>query len=441
MNLREMRTKRRELHDEAEGIVNAAEKAGRNPTAEEDARFNALMTEVEQLGNQIRRAERMEEASRDMNELDARAVATATATRESPTETATDQRSRPWRSFGEQLQAIVRADNPRERDVDPRLIQQRAASGSAAGVDADGGYLIQSDFATDIFRRIYEVGGLVSRVRRTPISANSNSLVMHTIDETSRATGSRFGGVQTYWSAEADQYTASRPKLRRMRWQLEKLTGLWYVTDELMQDAAAMESIAMDAFAEEFAWTIENAFIRGTGAGQPFGVLNHDSLITVSKETGQAAATIQYENITKMWARMWARSRQNAIWLINQDIEPSLMSMGITYGTAGMPVYLPPGGLSATPYATLMGRPVIPVEYCSTLGTVGDIILVDPTQYLMIDKGGMESASSIHLRFDYGETAFRFTYRVDGRPLWSTALTPANGSNTLSPFIALQTRS
>ena len=129
------------------------------------------------------------------------------------------------------------------------------------------------------------------------------------------------------------------------------------------------------------------------------------------------------------------------MWFINQDIEPQLFTMGLIVGTGGAPVYLPPGGLSASPYGTLFGRPAVPIEQCSTLGTVGDIILADMSQYVAAEKGGMQTAASIHVRFLYDESCFRFTLRVDGQPMWNTALTPANGSNTLSPFVALATRS
>ena len=88
----------------------------------------------------------------------------------------------------------------------------------------------------------------------------------------------------------------------------------------------------------------------------------------------------------------------------------------------------------------IKGRPVVPVEYCKTLGTVGDIILADMSQYAFIDKGGIQSASSIHVQFVAGETAFRFVYRCNGMPEWSSALTPLNGSsNTLSPFGSTRT--
>ena len=104
------------------------------------------------------------------------------------------------------------------------------------------------------------------------------------------------------------------------------------------------------------------------------------------------------------------------------------------------PVYIPAGGLSEQPYGTLFGRPVITLEQCSEVGEIGDIILADIGQYLLIDKGGINATSSIHVRFLYDENVFRFIYRVDGQPVWSKALQPYKGSATVSPFVALAKR-
>jgi len=165
--------------------------------------------------------------------------------------------------------------------------------------------------------------------------------------------------------------------------------------------------------------------------------------VTVSKEIGQPAATILAENVIKMWARMWSRSRPNAVWFINQNIEPQLYTMSLSVGVGGIPVYMPANGLSDSPYGKLMGRPVIPIEQCQTLGTLGDIILADFSQYVLADKGGIQTAQSIHVQFTTDESVFRFVYRVDGQPIWNSALTPYKGgaSNSLSPFVVLETRS
>jgi hypothetical protein len=75
-----------------------------------------------------------------------------------------------------------------------------------------------------------------------------------------------------------------------------------------------------------------------------------------------------------------------------------------------------------------------------TFDSPHDIILWDPTQYVEIEKGGMQSDQSIHVRFTTNENTFRFITRVDGQPLWNSALTPFAGSNTQSPQTVLATR-
>jgi len=342
-----------------------------------------------------------------------------------------------WKSLGEQMLAVYNAGVP-GGSVDGRLT--KAPSGMSEVVPSDGGFLVQSDFANELLARTYETGIIAPRVNRIPIGPGKNGLKINAVDETSRVTGSRWGGVQAYWAAEAEQKTASKPKFRQMQLSLQKLVGLCYSTDELLQDAVALGAVLSKAFSEEFGFMIDDAVIRGSGAGQPLGILNSPCLVSVAKEAGQAADTVVAQNIVKMWSRMWSRSRANAVWLINQDVEPQLFTMSIAVGTGGVPIYMPAGGLSGQQYSTLFGRPVIACEQCNTVGDQGDIILADFSQYLMIDKGPMESASSIHVRFVYDETAFRFVYRVDGQPAWNAALTPAYSANTLSPFVVLDAR-
>ena len=346
--------------------------------------------------------------------------------------------SKEWRGgFGEFLGAVMKAG--RGYEVDPRLVEARQL-GLNEGVPSEGGFLVQTDHVTDLIKRSYETGVLASRVRKFPVSANSNGMTMNAVAENSRETGSRWGGVQAYWLHEAGTKTRSRPEFRQMEWKLKKLIGLCYATDELLQDTTALSSVITEAFTEEFSWMLDDAIFRGTGVGQPLGITGHASTLAVTAEAGQAANTILFENIVNMWARMWGRSRGNAIWTINQDIEPQLMTMSLAVGVGGVPVYLPAGGASGSPYGQLLGRPVVPIEHASTLGIVGDISLLDLSQYLSIDKGGVQTASSIHVAFTTDESAFRFVYRTDGQPLWNAPLTPANSTNTLSPFVQLETR-
>jgi HK97 family phage major capsid protein len=275
-----------------------------------------------------------------------------------------------FKTLGEQLQAIAGAgmigDHPGSRDN--RLVWNNlsAASGSAqASVPSDGGYLIQKDFTTELLSKVNDTSTLkmgvqdvFKGIRMIPIGEGFDGLNAPTIDETSRATGSRWGGVQMYWGAENDTATAKKPKLRFMQMELIDLIGLAYASNRLLRDASAMQSIFMQAFTEETTFMLEDGFVNGNGAGQPLGILNSPALVSVSKETGQAAATLVKENIDKMWSRMWGRSRANAVWLINQDVEPQLAGLNQGVGVGGVPVYLPPGGLADAPFARLKGRPL-----------------------------------------------------------------------------------
>ena len=434
MELQKMREERKVLREQARQIVAVADEEKRELSVEEHRAFEDTMTRHDQINARIEREERLQTAETEA----VRSHRTPTKPELSEPEELPGQPRR-FRSFGEQMQAVLRASQP-GGNIDPRLLT-RAVMGMSEGLPSDGGFLVQTDFATELLKRAYETGQVANRCRRIGISANANGLKIPAIDETSRADGSRWGGVRAYWTAEAGDKTNATPSFHELKLNLKKLTGLAYATDELLADANALEQVLMQAFSEEFGFKLDDAIINGDGAGKPLGILASPALVSVSKEAGQPAATLQPENIIKMWSRMYARSRLNAVWFINQDIEPQLFTLAIQVGTGGGTVYMPPGGLSGQPYGTLFGRPVIPIEQCATLGSVGDVILADMSQYILIDKGGIQSASSIHVRFVNDESVFRFVYRVDGLPIWQSPLTPFKGSaNTQSPFVTLAVR-
>lgn len=408
-------------------MANAATRA---LTTEEQATFDGHMLTVDNINATLTRAEQL--AAHGNIPADAPAAGRQAA------QAHNNEEDKPWGSFGEMLQAVHRAGNKENPFTDPRL-HKRAASGLSEAVPADGGFMVQQDFSSELIKRTYDTGLLGNMCRKLPIKPETNGLKINGIDESSRANGSRWGGVRAYWANEADQLTGAKPKFRQISLLLKKLTGLCYATDELLTDSAALGEVVMTGFAEEFGFKVDDAIINGDGSDKPQGILNSPALVSVAKETGQAAASLVPQNIAKMRMRLWGRSRKNAAWLVNQDIGAELGLLKLPVGTGGVPVYLPANGLSGLPYDTLYARPVIEIEQAQTVGTVGDIILADLSQYLLIDKQ-MESASSIHVRFLYDENTFRFIYRIDGQSAWHTALTPFNGSNTQSPFVALATR-
>lgn len=214
-------------------------------------------------------------------------------------------------NLGEQLKAVYNAAQPNRPVLDERLLN--SASGANESVPSDGGFLVQTDFAGELLKHTFETGILAPRCKKIPISTNANALKINALDDSSRANGARWGGIQTYWENEADELISSKPKFRTMDLSLKKLTGLCYATDELLQDAAALQSVITQGFAEEFGFKIDDTILNGNGAGQPLGILNSSALVTVAKETDQTAK-ISVENLIKMWSRCWGRSRANAVW-------------------------------------------------------------------------------------------------------------------------------
>lgn len=416
----------------ADGTITDAEQARLSAIVEDRAAEGDKPAQVSEL-TQVNRA--IDAALRLMDEQRAMAPATGenAETQGERTDRVPAEAKKKFETLGEQMVAIVNAG--RRVAVDDRL-EWQAASGMNEGGGQDGGYLIQQDFVSELMMRAYDRSDLLSRTRQMPVGPNSNGVKINALKDSSRANGTRFGGVQAYWTGEGQQKIGTQLQFRQMDLRLHKLTGLLYATDELLEDAVFLNSFIPDVFGDEFSFKIDDAIFEGNGAGMPLGFIKSPALVTVNPEGAQVADTVVVENIVKMWARLWLRSRKTAIWTINQQIEPQLMTMKI----GNTPIYLPQGTIEGEPFARLLGRPIVPTEFNSALGDKGDIALVDLQQYLSIQKGGFKQDVSIHARFINDETTFRFVTRMDGQPIWDLPLTPFKGSDTLSPFVTLADR-
>jgi HK97 family phage major capsid protein len=326
-------------------------------------------------------------------------------------------------------------------DAAKRLRNAPTTFGSE-NVGADGGFAVPPEFRAEILQKVLGEDQLISLCDQ--VETGSNSLTVPK-DETT-PWGS--AGIQAYWGGEAQQLKQSKAALENATIRLDKLTAFVPVSNELLEDAPALGSYLQRKTPQVMQFKINDAIINGTGAGQPLGILNSPCLVTVNKESSQPSATLLAANVIKMYNRMLAEWRTSAVWLVNEDVTQQLMQMTVnvqnvagTENVGGWPVFVPPGRLSDAPFGALFGRPIVPTQACQTLGTVGDIIFASLGQYAAIIKaGGIQAVTSIHVFFDYDMTVFRFVFRMGGQPWWSTTLAAKNGSNTYSPFVALQTR-
>jgi len=455
--IEEIKARLVEIADRTQEVQDRADTAKRDLNADEIRAITDLSDEFERLEEELARREKAADMANKANKGVGRVT--------DPGEPGT---GRPVARGGDGLQhTTMRTREERERNgfsnvgefgkavrnalvagrVDPRLISDATASTySSEGVGADGGYAVPPSFATAVTSLVTAEDSLLSRCDAVP--TESNMVIAPTDEDT--AWGSS-GGVRVYRRAEAAAMTQSKLALKEITTRIEELYALVPVTDGLLQDAPMLANFLTKKAGEKINFKITDEIINGTGSqGQMLGVLASPCLVSVAKETSQVAATIVAANILKMYSRMPDAVRRNAVWLINQDIEPQLLSINLTFNNAagsagiaaGVSGLVPEGGLRYDPTnGTLMGRPIIASEAMQTLGTKGDIVLAYlPGYFAPYKSGGVRSAMSMHLWFDQGLSAFRWTFRIGGQPWLSAPISRKNGSNTLSHFVTLDTR-
>lgn len=347
-------------------------------------------------------------------------------------------------NFAEFAQAVAIAEKS-PRSIDKRLEAleaKTAGDGLTELHDSEGGFLIPTEFRAELLKLAEEKSNLMARCMPVPMSTNSVSIPY--IKGVDRSGGYIHGAIKLSWIEEEAVKDVTKPKFGLVTLTLHELAGFAYTSNQILEDSPiSLQPLLTACFSDAFAWTMDNVLINGTGSGQPLGILNAPCLTSITKETGQTADTILFENIVKMEARLLPASEGKAIFLANKNVFPQLATMSFPVGTAGVPVYLPANEASGKPYKTLMGRPLIFTEHCQKLGDKGDIFLADYSQYLLGQKKGrgIQADTSMHLKFDYDQTAFRFTFRVDGQPWLPSKITPRYATTDyLSPFVTLDAR-
>jgi HK97 family phage major capsid protein len=440
--LKELLTRKLARMEELSGKVVNEKGEVRKFTEDEQSEYSKLETEANEAKEAIKRAESLKEGQEVVRSLD-RSTSESVSVQVTREDKHNEQGEfRGYKSIGKgglgEFLKDIAAYAARGIQSDT-LRQLRAATGASESVGADGGFLVQSDHAENLFTQAKDAGKIASRC--TPVPMTTNSTTINLVDESSLAVGSQFGGVQAFWRAEAAQVTTSKPKFRQEAVRAEVLEALFYATEEQLEDAPQLETFANMAFSTAISYQLDDAVVSGSGAGKPLGVLNSGCLITIAKESGQAANTVKYENVDKMVDRMLVGSESNAVWYIHPDVRQQLRNAMWKPGTlTEYPVYLPQGGISGSQNDSLYGYPVERLQQCKALSSLGDIILADFSKYLLFVKRGIAASQSAHVAFLTSERVFKWNMRVNGMPIFNKAITDANGSNTRSPFVTLAAR-
>lgn len=315
--------------------------------------------------------------------------------------------------------------------VDERLLIGAAPTNYHQEVGSAEGRMVPPAFRQEVWEVANEEEALLPETDNEPTSSNSVEFLR---DET---TPWGTTGVQAKWRGEAAQMTASKLVTSASQLMLHELYAFVTATEQLLSDAPRLATRLTKKAGLAIRWKMNDAIVNGTGVAQPLGFFKSAALVSVAKEGSQTADTVVAANVAKMYSRVINPSK--AIWYANQDVLPQLMVMVI----GNQPIWTPPNsGFAAAPGGWLLGRPVRFCESCQTVGDKGDIFMTNLKDgyYSITNEGGIQFASSIHLFFDYGLQAFRWTFRMNGQPYLSAPVSPKNGSNTRSHFISLDAR-
>ena len=449
-----MNPKVRQLADKAGALRTAmqqmsdlAEKEDRDFTTEETEQFGAYKTEVLSLESRKSRIEELlADASRPENMRPAEGLILPDPSKpriEGQGPVFVDDPKKGFKSHTEFLMAVMQAPK-RGRVDDPRLnylsgtrTRFLAAAGSdeqGAYSDPYGGFLVPIGFSPNLLTipaDMQDAGIVTTRVPMTTPTVTFNARV----DKDHSASVS--GGLTVTRRAETQSGASSRMSFEQVTIKADSLYGLAYATEELLADSPqSFVAMLEQGFNDQFAWHLIGERIEGTGVGEYLGVRNCGAYQAITKETGQAADTIVFNNVAKMRSRCWNYGR--AVWHYNQDCLPTLMTMTIPVGTGGILAWQT-SAREGEP-DMFLGRPAYACEHCETVGDAGDILLCVWSEYLEGIYQALNMAESIHVRFVENERAFRFTMRCGGAPWWRTYLTPKNGTNYLSPFNGLAAR-
>lgn len=305
----------------------------------------------------------------------------------------------------------------------------KAAMNEASG--PQGGYLVPPQLSLKLLRALAEKSFIYPRA--TKVEMTSRTIDCPTVNSSSTATAGTspfFGGMAFSWTPEANSLTQTEPLFGTTKLTAWDLVGYSKVSNQFLSDAGPeAEDFLVDIFARAAAWQAEYAFLRGNGAGSlmPLGMLNAKARIFVDRGAGnQITAT----DIAAMEAKLMPEAWQGAIWACSPSARAQLAKMSTWQLNAG---FVREGGA----VGWLDNLPLYMTDKLPALGTAGDLMLFDPSLYVIGVRQEVVVDASPHVLFQTNQTMFRVWIRCDGTPWIDSTVTLADGQ-TASSIVALK---
>jgi HK97 family phage major capsid protein len=294
------------------------------------------------------------------------------------------------------------------------MVEGTLSAGGASVPEPLAAQWLDSSLESEIIRPRCTVWPMTSASRKVP-----------GWDGFDQSGGEYYGGFAMQFLAEEGTGDKQTGKLRLIELNAKKGAIFVDASSELVEDGMGFDAQLELAMRRSLSLGMDYYLLRGVGAGQPLGVINSPGVISVTKETGQTADTLNYYNVAKMFSRMYPGGLNRAVWIANSTLLPSLLTdMTVSVGTGGnvVNVFTENNG-----QYSLLGRPLFLTPNLPPLGDANDLVFVDLSQYCCGIRRDIRLERSNIPGWTQDLMSYRILVRFDGQGTWSGSITPRNG--------------
>ena len=332
-------------------------------------------------------------------------------------------------------------------DVNDSSARRYIANAMSEHTPGQGGFLVPEVLRSQVLA--YMTSAVV-RPRAMVLPMGAPRLAVPTLDNPVQSSGNQaLGGLQIAWSDEGAPLIQSVPSFGRTVLEARKATAyLQGVSNEFCEDAAgAFGDFTARVLADGYAWFEDDAFLNGTGAGEPQGLINAPCAVTVTRNT---SSQVLFVDVVAMFKALHPKAKQQGLapgvthvcWLLSSSAMDQILELNyqVTINATTTPIP-PPGwfsmgdGLQVGP--NMLGLPAFVTDHQPALGTAGDVMLADLSQYLIGDQLAMTVERSAEgSGFPSDTSNFRVRSRLDGR-YWVQSATTTEAGQSVSPVVVL----
>jgi len=362
------------------GMLDAAEAEGRALTSDEVVKSNKMEADIDALKATIDARAKADAADRSI-------VPDSQRTIEKTDKKDVSYRDHFWSSMRTgQIAQEVRAQ--------------------ALSPDSGGGFIVPDEFRNELIMALNEENVIRSLATAFPTSSGVMTIPVN----------SAHGSAS--WKGEAVAYAESDETFAEVTLSAYKATALIKVSEELLNDSAfPIESFLAKEFGRRLGKLEEEAFINGSGSGQPTGIFGGSTLGT----TAAATNAITADELTDLYHSLARPYRSRATWVMKDDTVKLIRKLKT--GVSSDNTYLWQAGLKDGEPDRLFGRPVVVSEFAPAPTTgLKAIIFGDISAYYIGDRQSISMQRLVELYAGNGQVGFRQFKRTDGKLSLATAV-------------------